>query len=124
MVSITEDGIDEVEFLISTNPGEPLKPLAKIISGGESSRIMLALKSILAKVDKISCLIFDEIDAGIGGRQPSSGRKAIKTCQAASNLMRNALSANCKHRRFSLFNKKVLMSILQREYTESKARIG
>jgi len=67
-VCITEEGIDEVEFLISTNPGEPLKSLAKIISGGESSRIMLALKSIMAKVDKISCLIFDEIDAGIGGR--------------------------------------------------------
>ncbi|MFY9217421.1 MAG: DNA repair protein RecN [Tepidanaerobacteraceae bacterium] len=79
VVSITEDGIDEVEFLISTNPGEPLKPLAKIISGGESSRIMLALKSILAKVDKISCLIFDEIDAGIGGRTAQAvGEKLSK----------------------------------------------
>lgn len=67
-VRITEEGIDNIEFLISTNPGEPLKPLDKIISGGESSRIMLALKSIIANVDRISCLIFDEIDAGIGGR--------------------------------------------------------
>ncbi|MDN5300675.1 MAG: repair protein RecN, partial [Thermoanaerobacteraceae bacterium] len=53
---------------ISTNPGEPLKPLAKIISGGETSRIMLALKNIMAKVDNVPCLIFDEIDTGIGGR--------------------------------------------------------
>ncbi|HHY03627.1 MAG TPA: DNA repair protein RecN [Thermoanaerobacterales bacterium] len=65
---ITNDGFDIVDFLISTNPGEPLKPLAKIVSGGEASRIMLALKNILAKVDNIPCLIFDEIDAGIGGR--------------------------------------------------------
>ncbi|MCG0274994.1 MAG: DNA repair protein RecN [Thermosediminibacteraceae bacterium] len=65
---MNENGLDTVEFLISTNPGEPLKPLAKIVSGGEASRIMLALKSILAKIDNIPCLIFDEIDAGIGGR--------------------------------------------------------
>lgn len=78
-VSVTEQGIDEVEFLISTNPGEPLKPLAKIISGGESSRIMLALKSIMAKVDNISCLIFDEIDTGIGGRTAQAvGEKLSK----------------------------------------------
>lgn len=62
-----EYGLDRVEFLISTNTGEPLKPLAKIVSGGESSRIMLAIKSILAKVDNIPTLIFDEIDMGISG---------------------------------------------------------
>jgi DNA repair protein RecN (Recombination protein N) len=67
-VKINEEGIDKVEFLISTNPGEPLKPLVKIVSGGETSRIMLALKNIMAKIDNIPCLIFDEIDAGIGGR--------------------------------------------------------
>jgi DNA repair protein RecN (Recombination protein N) len=67
-IKFTKDGFDDVEFLISTNPGEPLKPLAKIVSGGETSRIMLALKGIMAKVDSIPCLIFDEIDAGIGGR--------------------------------------------------------
>lgn len=61
------DGIDQVEFLISPNKGEPLKPLAKIVSGGEMSRIMLAFKSILAGYDHISTLIFDEVDAGIGG---------------------------------------------------------
>jgi DNA repair protein RecN (Recombination protein N) len=78
-VHINEAGIDEIEFLISTNPGEPLKPLVKIISGGESSRIMLALKSIMAEVDNISCLIFDEIDTGIGGRTAQAvGEKLSK----------------------------------------------
>lgn len=63
----TAYGTDEVEFLISPNKGEPLKQLAKIVSGGEMSRIMLAFKSVLAKVDTISTLIFDEVDAGVGG---------------------------------------------------------
>lgn len=61
-------GFDQIEFLISPNPGEPLKPLAKIASGGEMARIMLALKVVLAKVDVIPTLIFDEVDAGLGGR--------------------------------------------------------
>ncbi|NLK97509.1 MAG: DNA repair protein RecN [Epulopiscium sp.] len=63
-----ENGWDQVEFLISTNPGEGLKPLSKIASGGEMSRIMLALKSVLADIDEIDTLIFDEIDTGISGR--------------------------------------------------------
>ena len=57
-----------MEFLISPNPGEPLKPLAKTASGGEISRIMLALKTILGKADSIPTMIFDEIDVGIGGQ--------------------------------------------------------
>ncbi|NBH12645.1 DNA repair protein RecN [Lachnospiraceae bacterium] len=64
----TANGRDEAEFLISTNPGEPLKPLGKVASGGELSRIMLAIKTILAESDQIETLIFDEIDAGISGR--------------------------------------------------------
>ncbi|SHI55902.1 DNA replication and repair protein RecN [Geosporobacter subterraneus DSM 17957] len=67
-VQLTAKGIDRVEFLISANAGEPLKPLSKIASGGEMSRIMLALKTILAKNDNIPTLIFDEIDTGISGR--------------------------------------------------------
>ena len=63
-----ETGLDEVEFLIAPNPGEGLKPLVKIASGGETSRLMLALKNVLAKADYIPTLIFDEIDQGIGGR--------------------------------------------------------
>jgi DNA repair protein RecN (Recombination protein N) len=62
------NGIDEVEFLIITNPGDNFKPLIKIASGGEISRIMLAIKSVLAEHDDMPTLIFDEIDAGISGR--------------------------------------------------------
>ena len=61
------NGVDRVEFLLSANPGEKLKPLRQVASGGEVSRIMLALKAVLAQADKIPTLIFDEIDAGVGG---------------------------------------------------------
>ena len=61
-------GIDQVEFQIAPNPGEPFKPLARIASGGETSRLMLAIKSILTAADAVPILIFDEIDAGISGR--------------------------------------------------------
>ena len=62
-----ENGIDEVEFMICTNVGEGLKPLTKIASGGEMARIMLAIKNVLADVDEVSTLVFDEIDTGISG---------------------------------------------------------
>ncbi len=65
---MSEDGFDEVEFMISLNPGEPRKPLSLVASGGELSRIMLALKTILADKEQIETLIFDEIDSGISGR--------------------------------------------------------
>ncbi len=64
---ISSNGADSVEFLISPNKGEPLKPLAKIISGGEMSRFMLALKNIVANIDGIGTMVFDEIDTGISG---------------------------------------------------------
>ncbi len=64
----TADGWDEAEFLISTNPGETAKPLAKVASGGELSRIMLAIKTVLADQDDVGTVIFDEIDVGISGR--------------------------------------------------------
>lgn len=67
-VACDRTGIDRVEFLIAPNPGEPLKPLARIASGGESARLLLALKSILSRVDEVPTLIFDEIDTGVGGR--------------------------------------------------------
>ena len=75
------DGVDKVEFLISTNPGEPLKPLSKIASGGELSRIMLALKTVLADADDVATLIFDEIDTGVSGR--AAGKIAEKLCKIA-----------------------------------------
>ncbi len=68
MEHYTANGYDDAEFMISTNPGEPLKPLGKVASGGELSRIMLAIKTILASQDAIDTLIFDEIDSGISGR--------------------------------------------------------
>ncbi len=73
-----EKGMDQVEFFVSPNPGEELKPLAKIASGGEISRIMLALKSILVKTDQVETMIFDEIDVGIGGEVASAVGKSLK----------------------------------------------
>jgi DNA repair protein RecN (Recombination protein N) len=67
-VAFDMDGLDKVEFLVAPNPGEGLKSLARIASGGETSRLMLALKNVLARADQIPTLIFDEIDQGIGGR--------------------------------------------------------
>ncbi|HKJ40180.1 MAG TPA: DNA repair protein RecN, partial [Anaerolineales bacterium] len=67
-VSFDHNGFDKIEFLIAPNPGEGLKPLAKIASGGETSRLMLGLKNVLAQADEVPSLIFDEIDQGIGGR--------------------------------------------------------
>ena len=64
----TAGGFDEAEFMISTNPGEKVKPLGMVASGGELSRIMLAIKTVLADTDDIPTLIFDEIDTGISGR--------------------------------------------------------
>ncbi|MGN0106688.1 MAG: DNA repair protein RecN, partial [Hominilimicola sp.] len=78
-----ENGMDKVEFLISTNPGEPLKSLVKIASGGELSRVMLAIKSILADTDCVDTLIFDEIDTGV------SGRAAMSIARKLSAIGRN-----------------------------------
>lgn len=66
--NFTREGFDKITFQISTNPGEPIRPLAKVVSGGELSRIMLAIKTILADKDETETLIFDEIDTGISGR--------------------------------------------------------
>ncbi|XME03728.1 DNA repair protein RecN [Lachnospiraceae bacterium C1.1] len=76
----TVNGRDEVEFMLSSNPGEPLRPLKNIASGGELSRVMLALKTVLADTDSIDTLIFDEIDTGI------SGRTAQKVSECLSRL--------------------------------------
>jgi DNA repair protein RecN (Recombination protein N) len=67
-VAFDSNGLEQVEFLVAPNPGEGLKPLVKIASGGETSRLMLAIKNVLAQADKVPTLIFDEIDQGIGGR--------------------------------------------------------
>jgi DNA repair protein RecN (Recombination protein N) len=84
-VQLTPAGIESVEFLFTSNPGEEPRPLAKIASGGEVSRVMLALKSILAAVEQVPTLVFDEVDTGIGGGVAEVvGRKLkalTKTCQ-------------------------------------------
>ncbi|MGB7875310.1 MAG: DNA repair protein RecN [Anaerolineales bacterium] len=67
-LAFDHNGYDKVEFLVAPNPGEGLKPLVKVASGGETSRLMLALKNVLASADEVPSLIFDEIDQGIGGR--------------------------------------------------------
>ncbi|MEA4888353.1 MAG: DNA repair protein RecN [Clostridiaceae bacterium] len=78
----SRSGLDQVEFLLSANPGEPLRPLARIASGGEASRIMLAIKTILARADRIPVLIFDEIDTGISGRTAGKvGEKLLQISQ-------------------------------------------
>ncbi|MEC1718378.1 DNA repair protein RecN [Schinkia azotoformans] len=80
-------GIDKVEFLISTNPGEPLKPLTKIASGGELSRIMLALKSIFSKHQGITSIIFDEVDTGVSGRVAQSMAEKIYKISNGSQVL-------------------------------------
>ncbi len=67
-IAFDQNGFDRIEFLVAPNPGEGLKPLAKIASGGETSRLMLGLKNVMARADEVPALIFDEIDQGIGGR--------------------------------------------------------
>ncbi len=72
-------GLDRVEFLISANPGEELRPLVKVASGGETARLMMALKAVLSRVDPTPVLIFDEIDVGIGGRVGSVVGRKLRT---------------------------------------------
>lgn len=82
--NLSSTGKDKIEFLISANPGEPPKPMSKIASGGELSRIMLAIKSILAKKDSIGTLIFDEIDTGVSGK--ASRKIGLKLKETAENV--------------------------------------
>jgi DNA repair protein RecN (Recombination protein N) len=72
------DGADRVEFLLSANPGEPLMPISRVASGGELSRVMLALKSVLAEADRVPVLIFDEIDTGVGGAVAAAIGKRLR----------------------------------------------
>lgn len=99
----TADGMDDVEFLISMNPGQPLRPLANVASGGELSRIMLAIKTVMADRDEVETLIFDEIDVGISGRTAQKvsekmaviGRKRQVIC--ITHLAQIAAMADCHY---------------------------
>ena len=84
---ISKLGMDEVEFYLSTNPGEPLKPLSKIASGGELSRIMLALKSIFSKHQEITSIIFDEVDTGVSGRVAQAIAEKIHKVSTDSQVL-------------------------------------
>ncbi|MFE0506874.1 DNA repair protein RecN [Peribacillus butanolivorans] len=84
---INQSGLDSMEFYISTNPGEPLKPLSKIASGGELSRIMLALKSIFSKHQGITSIIFDEVDTGVSGRVAQSIAEKIYKVATGSQVL-------------------------------------
>lgn len=83
----TARGIDRVAFLFSANPGEEPRPLAKVASGGELSRLMLALKSLLARYDRVPTLIFDEVDAGIGGRTATAVAKRLARLARAHQVL-------------------------------------
>ena len=84
---LTERGMDQVEFYFSPNPGEPVKPLAKIVSGGELSRLMLALKALVLAPGVVSTLLFDEVDAGIGGRVAEIVGKKLKQVAARHQVI-------------------------------------
>nr|AAT66690.1 DNA repair and genetic recombination protein [Geobacillus kaue] len=86
-VKFHEDGIDVVEFYISTNVGEPLKPLAKVASGGELSRIMLALKTIFSKHQGVTSIIFDEVDTGVSGRVAQAIAEKIYRIASGSQVL-------------------------------------
>jgi DNA repair protein RecN (Recombination protein N) len=84
---VDETGMDQVEFFVSPNPGEEPKPLAKIASGGEISRIMLALKSTLVETDRVDTMIFDEIDVGIGGEVASAVGRSLKALASSHQVI-------------------------------------
>ncbi|WP_062048227.1 DNA repair protein RecN [Bacillus sp. JCM 19034] len=86
-ITFTEDGINEIEFYLSTNPGEPLKPLAKVASGGEISRIMLAIKSIFSDQEGITSVIFDEVDTGVSGRVAQAIAEKIHRISSGSQVL-------------------------------------
>jgi len=87
-VPVTENGLDRVEFLLSANPGEPPKPLVRVASGGEISRVMLALKLVLMDVNRVPSMVFDEIDVGVSGRIAEAlGRKLLKLTEKRQALV-------------------------------------
>lgn len=102
-----ENGLDTIEFLISPNPGEGLKPLNRIASGGEMSRIMLAIKTILADVDEIGVLIFDEIDTGVSGK-------------AALKVGEKLLEISAKHQVICITHHAQIASLAKAHYRISK----
>lgn len=81
------NGADAVEFMLSANPGEPLKPLARVASGGELSRVMLALKTVMSRADRVPVMIFDEIDVGIGGSTGSVLARKLRSLAETNQVL-------------------------------------
>ena len=117
-VAFDATGLDRIEFLVAPNVGEPLKPLVRIASGGETSRLMLALKTVLTQADRTPTLIFDEIDAGIGGRVGSVvGRKLWALTVGEGE-------AACRHQVLCVTHLPQLASYGDVHYHVSKAVVG
>jgi DNA repair protein RecN (Recombination protein N) len=124
-------GMDKVEFVLSANPGEPLLPLTKIASGGELSRIMLAIKSVLAKADEVSVLIFDEVDTGIGGPVAAIVGERLRTLAnyhqvfCITHLPQIASQANCQYLiEKEVSNKKTVIGVRMLKDTERQNEIA
>ena len=99
------NGYDDVEFMISTNPGEPMKSLGSVASGGELSRIMLAIKTVLASRDRIPTMIFDEIDTGISGKTAWKVSREIRCfVQKSPDYLHYTFTADSSHGRCTLQN--------------------
>ena len=111
MDKYSANGVDKIEFLISTNKGEPLKPLAKIASGGEMSRIMLAFKSVIGEYENIETMIFDEIDSGISG-------------QAAAVVADKLLEISNKHQIIAITHLPQIAALGNHNYKVSKTTTG
>lgn len=118
-VRCTKRGIDRVEFLFSANPGERLRPLARVASGGELSRLMLAIKGLLARHDRVPTLIFDEVDTGIGGRTASAVAERIaRIAQSHQVLVVTHLAqiASAAHRHF------LVEKVIERDRAQTRVR--
>ncbi|MDD4503565.1 MAG: DNA repair protein RecN, partial [Clostridiaceae bacterium] len=81
------NGFDKIEFLLSPNPGESEKPLSKIASGGEMSRVMLAIKNAFSELEKATCVVFDEVDAGVGGQTANMVGQKIKLISKNAQIL-------------------------------------
>ncbi|KUO70223.1 MAG: hypothetical protein APF77_18185 [Clostridia bacterium BRH_c25] len=85
--TISGNGFDKIEFLLSPNPGEPEKPLGKIASGGEMSRVMLAIKNAFSEIERAPCVVFDEVDAGVGGQTANMVGQKIKAISKNTQIL-------------------------------------